>query len=152
MPDLLKMPSSTHEFILYSALKIVGVFSVLMFIVAYAVGRTRPCAIRDRAARTGLAGLACSRGRCIRSFQKEDFARPRAKPTTTSRPHRDDSASDGCDHSVRLANRSQRWSSRISTWASSTHLALSPCECESCSRVMPRIKYPFSAAFGRAHR
>jgi NADH-quinone oxidoreductase subunit H len=77
MPDFLKSPSPTQEFVLFSALKILGVFSVLMFIVAYAVWVERKvsAAIQDRRGpnRVGLFGLLQPAADAIKSFLKEDF-------------------------------------------------------------------------------
>src|SRR5436189_5624563 len=64
-------------FVLFSALKVLGVFSVLMFIVAYAVWVERKvsAAIQDRRGpnRVGLFGLLQPIAHMIKSFLKEDF-------------------------------------------------------------------------------
>jgi NADH-quinone oxidoreductase subunit H len=68
---------SVQQFILYSALKIIGVFSVLMFIVAYAVWVERKvsAAIQDRRGpnRVGIFGLLQPAADAIKAFLKEDF-------------------------------------------------------------------------------
>src|SRR5690242_4693727 len=65
------------NFIIFSALKIVGVFSVLMFIVAYAVWVERKvsAAIQDRIGpnRFGPAGLLQPAADAVKAFLKEDF-------------------------------------------------------------------------------
>ncbi len=65
------------NFILFSALKIIGVFSVLMFIVAYAVWVERKvaAAIQDRIGpnRFGPFGLLQPAADAIKAFLKEDF-------------------------------------------------------------------------------
>ena len=65
------------QFVLFSALKILGVFSVVMFIVAYAVWveRTVAAAIQDRRGpnRVGWFGLLQPAADAIKSFLKEDF-------------------------------------------------------------------------------
>src|SRR6266702_5891545 len=65
------------NFFLFSALKVLGVFSVLMFIVAYAVWVERKvCAsIQDRRGpnRVGPFGLLQPIADAIKSFLKEDF-------------------------------------------------------------------------------
>ena len=64
-------------FVLFSAIKIIGVFSVLMFIVAYAVWVERKvsAAIQDRRGpnRVGPFGLLQPAADAIKSFFKEDF-------------------------------------------------------------------------------
>src|SRR6266478_2221151 len=67
----------SHGFVVFSALKILGVFSVLMFIVAYAVWVERKvsAAIQDRRGpnRVGIFGLLQPAADAIKSFLKEDF-------------------------------------------------------------------------------
>ena len=69
--------SEAGQFILFSALKILGVFSVLMFFVAYAVWVERRTAafIQDRLGpnRVGIFGLLQPAADAIKSFLKEDF-------------------------------------------------------------------------------
>jgi NADH-quinone oxidoreductase subunit H len=66
-----------RTFILFSALKILGVFSVLMFIVAYAVWVERKvsAAVQDRRGpnRFGPFGLLQPAADAIKAFLKEDF-------------------------------------------------------------------------------
>ncbi|HYG25006.1 MAG TPA: NADH-quinone oxidoreductase subunit NuoH [Verrucomicrobiae bacterium] len=68
---------STASFALFSALKILGVFSVLMFIVAYAVWIERKvsAAIQDRIGpnRFGIFGLLQPAADAVKAFLKEDF-------------------------------------------------------------------------------
>src|SRR6266705_3225168 len=65
------------QFALFSAVKIVCVFAVLMFIVAYAVWveRKLSAAIQDRVGpnRVGIFGLLQPIADAIKSFLKEDF-------------------------------------------------------------------------------
>src|SRR5712675_3206171 len=65
------------NFILFSALKILGVFFVLMFIVAYAVWVERKvsASIQDRLGpdRVGIFGLLQPAADAIKAFLKEDF-------------------------------------------------------------------------------
>jgi len=69
--------SGLSQFVLFSSVKIIGVFSVLMFIVAYAVWveRTLSAAIQDRVGpnRVGIFGLLQPLADAIKSFLKEDF-------------------------------------------------------------------------------
>jgi NADH-quinone oxidoreductase subunit H len=66
-----------RNFIIFSAVKIIGVFSVLMFIVAYAVWVERKvsAAIQDRRGpnRFGPFGLLQPAADAVKSFLKEDF-------------------------------------------------------------------------------
>src|SRR5881397_1788184 len=70
-------PFSFSQFVLFSALKVLGVFSVLMFIVAYAVWveRKLSAAIQDRRGpnRVGVFGLLQPLADMIKAFLKEDF-------------------------------------------------------------------------------
>jgi NADH-quinone oxidoreductase subunit H len=69
--------SLNTQFVAISAIKIVGVFSVLMFIVAYAVWVERKvsAAIQDRRGpnRVGIFGLLQPAADAVKSFLKEDF-------------------------------------------------------------------------------
>src|SRR5512144_1825504 len=69
--------SDAGQFVLFSAVKIVCVFSVLMFIVAYAVWVERKvsAAIQDRRGpnRFGPFGLLQPAADAVKSFLKEDF-------------------------------------------------------------------------------
>jgi NADH-quinone oxidoreductase subunit H len=71
------------QFALFSALKIVGVFSVLMFIVAYAVWVERKvsAAIQDRHGpnRFGPFGLLQPAADAVKAFLKEDFTPARVR-------------------------------------------------------------------------
>src|SRR6266403_4781921 len=66
-----------QQFVLFSALKIVCVFAVLMFIVAYAVWVERKvsAAIQNRVGpnRVGIFGLLQPAADAVKSFLKEDF-------------------------------------------------------------------------------
>jgi NADH-quinone oxidoreductase subunit H len=65
------------NFVIFSALKILGVFSVLMFIVAYAVWVERKvaAAVQDRIGpnRFGIFGLLQPAADAIKAFLKEDY-------------------------------------------------------------------------------
>src|SRR6186997_3656824 len=69
--------SPNLQFLVISAIKIVGVFSVLMFVVAYAVWVERKvsAAIQDRIGpnRFGIFGLLQPVADAVKSFLKEDF-------------------------------------------------------------------------------
>lgn len=69
--------SPLAQFALFSALKVLCVFSVLMFIVAYAVWVERKvsAAIQDRVGpnRVGIFGLLQPAADAVKSFLKEDF-------------------------------------------------------------------------------
>jgi NADH-quinone oxidoreductase subunit H len=77
MLDFLDNMTPFAQFALFSALKILGAFSVLMFIVAYAVWVERKvCAyIQDRRGpnRVGPFGLLQPAADALKSFLKEDF-------------------------------------------------------------------------------
>lgn len=66
-----------EQFALFSAIKILGVFSVLMFIVSYAVWVERKvsAAIQDRVGpnRVGIFGLLQPAADAVKAFLKEDF-------------------------------------------------------------------------------
>jgi len=70
-------PASFAQYVLFSGIKIIGVFAVLMFIVAYAVWveRKLSAAIQDRVGpnRVGIFGLLQPVADAIKSFLKEDF-------------------------------------------------------------------------------
>src|SRR5882724_13177450 len=65
------------KFVIFSAVKIFGVFSVLMTIVAYAVWVERKvsAAIQDRRGpnRVGIFGLLQPAADAVKAFLKEDF-------------------------------------------------------------------------------
>jgi NADH-quinone oxidoreductase subunit H len=67
----------TTEFVVFSVAKIVAVFSILMFIVAYAVWVERKvsAAIQDRRGpnRVGIFGLLQPAADAVKAFLKEDF-------------------------------------------------------------------------------
>src|SRR3974390_2354164 len=75
--DWLNNLSQASQFALFSGVKILCVFSVLMFIVAYAVWVERKvsAAIQDRVGpnRVGIFGLLQPAADAIKSFFKEDF-------------------------------------------------------------------------------
>src|ERR1035438_8261151 len=77
--------SEAGQFILFSALKVIGVFSVLMFIVAYVVWVERRTAafIQDRLGpnRVGPFGLLQPAADAIKSFLKEDFTPGQVRKT-----------------------------------------------------------------------
>jgi NADH-quinone oxidoreductase subunit H len=70
-------PSATQQFVLFSAAKIIGVFAVMMTIVAYAVYVERRVAafIQDRLGpnRVGPFGLLQPLADAVKAFLKEDF-------------------------------------------------------------------------------
>jgi NADH-quinone oxidoreductase subunit H len=78
-------PDSVTPFLLFSALKILGVFSVLMFIVAYAVWveRKLSAAIQDRRGpnRVGPFGLLQPAADAVKAFLKEDFTPAHVRKT-----------------------------------------------------------------------
>lgn len=67
----------SNDFVIFSVVKIIGVFSVLMFIVAYAVWVERKvaAAIQNRHGpnRVGIFGLLQPAADAIKAFLKEDF-------------------------------------------------------------------------------
>jgi NADH-quinone oxidoreductase subunit H len=69
--------TTTQQFLFYSGLKVIGAFSVLMFIVAYAVLVERKVSafIQDRRGpnRVGFFGLLQPLADAMKSFLKEDF-------------------------------------------------------------------------------
>src|SRR5215831_9146835 len=77
MIALASLSTPLAEFLLFSGLKIIAVFSVLMFIVAYAVWveRKLSAAIQDRIGpnRVGIFGLGQPIADAVKSFLKEDF-------------------------------------------------------------------------------
>jgi NADH-quinone oxidoreductase subunit H len=77
--------TSPGQSVLFSAVKILGVFSVLMFIVAYAVWVERKvsAAIQDRHGpnRVGLFGLLQPAADAIKAFLKEDFTPANVRKT-----------------------------------------------------------------------
>jgi NADH-quinone oxidoreductase subunit H len=77
--------TEARQFVLFSALKIVGVFAVLMFIVAYVVWVERRTAafIQDRLGpnRVGPLGLLQPAADAIKAFLKEDFTPAQVRKT-----------------------------------------------------------------------
>ena len=75
--DWINSLSQSSQFALFSAVKILCVFAVLMFIVAYAVWVERKvsAAIQDRRGpnRVGIFGLLQPAADAVKSFLKEDF-------------------------------------------------------------------------------
>ena len=75
--NLVNYSTPFGEFVLFSAVKIICVFAVLMFIVAYAVWveRKLSAAIQDRRGpnRVGIFGLLQPLADAIKAFLKEDF-------------------------------------------------------------------------------
>ena len=75
--DWLNNLSQLWQFVLFSAVKIICVFAVLMFIVAYAVWVERKvsAAIQDRHGpnRVGIFGLLQPAADAVKAFLKEDF-------------------------------------------------------------------------------
>lgn len=75
--DWINQLSATQQFVLFSAVKVLGAFAVLMFIVAYIVlVERRVCAfIQDRIGpnRAGPFGLLQPAADAIKAFLKEDF-------------------------------------------------------------------------------
>src|SRR5215471_2714424 len=75
----------TQQFALFSAVKILCVFSVLMFIVAYAVWVERKvsAAIQDRRGpnRVGIFGLLQPAADAVKAFLKEDFTPAHVRKT-----------------------------------------------------------------------
>jgi len=73
------------NFVLFSAIKIICVFSVLMFIVAYAVWveRKLSAAIQDRLGpnRVGIFGLLQPAADAVKAFLKEDFTPAHVRKT-----------------------------------------------------------------------
>jgi NADH-quinone oxidoreductase subunit H len=77
MMDWINNLSEPTQFVLFSSLKILGVFSVLMFIVAYSVWVERKvaAAIQGRIGpnRAGIFGLLQPAADAVKAFLKEDF-------------------------------------------------------------------------------
>jgi NADH-quinone oxidoreductase subunit H len=77
MMDWINNLSEPTQFVLFSSLKILGVFSILMFIVAYSVWVERKvaAAIQGRIGpnRAGIFGLLQPAADAVKAFLKEDF-------------------------------------------------------------------------------
>ena len=82
--DWINQLSDTGQFLLFSAVKIIGVFAVMMFIVAYIVlvERKLCAAIQDRIGpnRAGPFGLLQPIADAVKFFLKEDFRPAHVRP------------------------------------------------------------------------